>query len=205
MEPDVLHGGKGVPAWCYRHRRCHLSAVAVQRVWASPVTLQTLAGFWRPGGRCARGLGAGGRQSVVVLVKRPWDLVKRAGRRGEVVVVGGSLVALQRGESVARRLEGVHLLVVHVGVARGAQRRRVGPEALREDVAGFLRGVVVHRQMVLARLRETVEAMQLGAHAIQAVGEAVGELLRRRVAPNKHAVPCGLGETGTPATEKINK
>lgn len=56
--------------------------------------------------------------------------------------------------------------------------------------------------MVLARLGETVETMQLGAHAVQAVGEAVGELLRRGVTPNKHAVPCGLGETGTPATEK---
>lgn len=44
--------------------------------------------------------------------------------------------------------------------------------------------------------------MQLGAHPVQAVGDAVGELLCRGVAPNKHAVPCGLGETGTPATEK---
>lgn len=56
--------------------------------------------------------------------------------------------------------------------------------------------------MVLAWLRQTVEAMQLGTHAVEAVRKAVGELLRRGVAPNKHAVSCGLGETGTPATEK---
>lgn len=202
VEPNVLHGGEGVPARGYRHSGRHLSAVAVQRVGASPVALRTLDGFGRPRRRRARGLGVGGRQGIVVLVKCPWDLVKGARRRREIVVVGGSLVALHGGEGVAGRLEGVHLLVVHVGVARGAQRRRLGTETLRKDIAGFLWGVVVHWQVVLARLGETVETMQLGAHAVQAVGEAVGELLRRGVAPNKHAVPCGLGETGTPATEK---
>lgn len=199
MEPDVLHGREGVPARGYGGRGRHLSAVAVQRVGAAPVALRPLAGLGRPGRGCARRLGAGGRQGVVVLVKRPRDLVEGAGRGGEIVVVGGPLVALRRGEGVAGRLEGVHLLVVHVEVARRAQRRRLGAERLREDVAGLLRGVVVHRQVVLARLGEAVEAVQLGAHAIQAVGEAVGELLCRRVAPHKHAVPCGLGEAGTPA------
>lgn len=144
VEPDVLHGGQGVPARGHRHSGRHLSAVAVQRVGASPVALRTVTGFGRPGRRRARGLRVGGRQGIVVLVKRPWDLVNGARRRREVVVVGGSLVALHGGEGVAGRLEGVHLLVVRVGVARGAQRRRLGAEALRKDVAGFLQGVVVH-------------------------------------------------------------
>lgn len=47
---------------------------------------------------------------------------------------------------------------------------------------------------------QAVEAVQLGAHAVEAVGKAMGEFLRRRVAPQKQIASRGLGETGTPAT-----
>jgi len=55
-------------------------------------------------------------------------------------------------------------------------------------------------QGLLARLGQAVEALQVAAGAVQAVGQAVGELLHRRVAAHEQAAARGLGEAGTPKT-----
>lgn len=202
VQPDILHGWESVSARDDRHCRCHLSVLAPQGLRTPPLALGPLVGLRGPGRRGAGGLGAGGRQGIVILIKRPGDLVEGAGRRREVVIVGRALIAVHSGERVAGRFEGVKLLVVlQVQLSQPAVRRRFSAVATREHVAGLLRGVVVCGELLFPGLRQAVEAVQLGAHAIQTVREAVGDLLHRRVTPHKQIASRGLRETGTPAVK----
>lgn len=202
MQPDVLNSRESVPARDGRHRRCHVSILTPHGMGAAPLPLRPLAGFGRPGWGSAGGFGAGGGQGVVILIKCPGDLIEGAGGCGEVVIVGGPLGVVHRGEGVAGGFEGVHLLVLQVGVAQSAVSRRLGAVAAREHVAGLLQGVVVHGQVMLPGFGEAVKAMQLSARPVHTVGKAVGKFLHRRVVPNKHIASCG--KTGTSVTKAKN-
>lgn len=102
----------------------------------------------------------------MILIKRPGDLIEGAGGGGEAVIVRRSLAAVHRGEGVAGGLEGVHLLVLEIGVAQTAVSRRLGAVTTWKDVAGLLEGVVVHGQVMLPRFGKAVKAVQLSTRAV---------------------------------------
>lgn len=141
----------------------------------------------------------------MILVKRPGYLVEGAGGSGKVVVVERALGALRDGEGVARRFEGVHFFALHVGFTLAGEGRRLGAVAPGKDVAGLLlRGAVVQWRVVLARLGQAVEAVQLSTHAIQTVGKAMREVLRGGLVPHKNTASGSLGEAGTPANTQTH-
>lgn len=144
VKPDVLHSREGIPAWGYWHCGRHLSVLAVQWVGTSPLALGTLARFRRPGRRRTGGLGAGGGQGIVILVKCPRNLVKGAGCRRKIIVVRWALIALHGSKGVAWGFEGVHLFIVRIGIAYTAKSRRLRAVTLWKDVASLLRGVIIH-------------------------------------------------------------
>lgn len=166
MQPDVLNSRKSIPAREGRQSRRQVPILTPRRMGTSPLPLRPLARFRRPRWRGARGFRAGGCQGVVILIVSPGDLIEGARGCRKVVIVRRSLTAVHRGEGVARGFEGIHLLVLEIGIAQTAVSRCLGAVAPRQYIAGLLEGVVVHGQVMFSRFGKAVEALQLSTRAV---------------------------------------
>lgn len=81
----------------------------------------------------------------MILIKRPGDLVEGARCCRKVIIVSWTLIAVHGGEGIARRFEGVNLLVLQLGITETAESRRLGAVTPRKHVTGLLGGVIMPR------------------------------------------------------------